>query len=97
MVQPRGPRLARAESDGFLAEQLEALNEELAAVEGRLNDMDHAPGKIKTDLPTEQEVADALRHVETALERGGLEGIPLTALSKNLPLDWQHQADYLGL
>ena len=35
--------------------------------------------------------------VEAALERGGLDGISLTALLKDLPLDWQSQADRLGL
>jgi len=120
-------RLARAEGDGFLAEQLESLNEELAAVEGRLKSADEAPGKMKTDLPTEQEVLDAgdvasnealakrlgvngsyVRRslqraslspavVETALERGRLDGISLTALSKDFPLGWQSQADRLGL
>ena len=57
-------RLATTEGDGFLAEQLETLNEELAAVEGQLKSADDAPGKTKTDLPTEQEVADALRNVD---------------------------------
>ena len=35
--------------------------------------------------------------VEAALEGGGLDGISLTSLSKDLPLDWQRQADRLGL
>ncbi|KPK48312.1 MAG: hypothetical protein AMK72_07305 [Planctomycetes bacterium SM23_25] len=35
--------------------------------------------------------------VEAALERRGLDGISLTTLSKDLPLDWQTQADRLGL
>jgi hypothetical protein len=35
--------------------------------------------------------------VEAALERGELDGISLTALSKDLPFDWQRQADRLGL
>ncbi|MFO8011907.1 MAG: recombinase family protein [Phycisphaerae bacterium] len=57
-------RLASAEGGGFLAEQLETLNGELAAVEGQLRSADGAPGKPNSDLPTEQEVADALRHVD---------------------------------
>ena len=35
--------------------------------------------------------------VEATLERGELDGISLTALSKDLPLDWQRQADRVGL
>jgi site-specific DNA recombinase len=62
-------RLAGAEGDGFLAEQLETLNTELAAVEGQLKSADGAPGKTKADLPTEQEVADALRHIDPVWDR----------------------------
>jgi hypothetical protein len=35
--------------------------------------------------------------VEAALKRGGLDGISLATLTRSLPLDWQRQADRLGL
>ena len=62
-------RLASAEGDGFPAEQLETLNEELATVEQRLTNMDGMQGETNTDLPTEQQVADALRHVDPVWDR----------------------------
>ncbi|MFO8011908.1 MAG: hypothetical protein R6X20_01245 [Phycisphaerae bacterium] len=35
--------------------------------------------------------------VEAVLDRGGLDGTSLTALTRDLPLDWQRQSDRLGL
>jgi len=31
------------------------------------------------------------------LDRGGPDGVSLAALSRDLPLNWQNQADHLGL
>ncbi len=35
--------------------------------------------------------------VEAALDHGALDGVSLAALSRDLPLDWQSQADRFGL
>jgi len=57
-------RLASTGGEGFLAEEIETLNKELTAVEQRLKSIDDTPGETKVDLPTEQEVHEALRNVD---------------------------------